>query len=260
MARELSKQYDVTVYAPLLGKIASKIKEFCKVTDNTNELYDLAIINHSPCYNRVNAKTKIFTTHSKFIDVEQPPKEAENVVGVTEYLHDNVVRNGIDCERFKPTKINKKLKNILYLSNPHYANAKKFLEDACKGYNLITLEEERFDIENLIKEADLVISLGRGALESMASGKNVIYGDFRKGWMDEFRGGGLITPDTYEDFKTGEWQKNRKVMSIQDLRIELGKYDYKLGSWGRKMAVKDYNIKKTAKQYIKIWTNTKRDI
>lgn len=261
MAKELSKyNYDLTVYSPGIGKIAEKIKEFCEVTDVKNKhSYDLAIVNHNVNFN-IDAKFKIFTSHSKFIDVEQPPKEAEHVYGVTEYIYPKVIRNGIDCDRFKPNGINDKLKNILYLSNPHYAGAKEFLREACEGYNLITLDEQRFDIESLIKEADLVISLGRGALESMAMGKNVIYADHRKGWMREFRGGGLITKDNYEDFKKGEWQKDRKLISIKKLREELEKYDKKIGEFNRQMILKDFNIKKTAKKYIDIWINTKRDI
>ena len=93
MAKELSKDYDVTVYSPLLGKMAEKISEFCNVTNNTDDVYDLGIINHNKCWNKVNAKVKVFTIHSKFLKVEQPPKDAKNIVGVTEYLHKNVIRN-----------------------------------------------------------------------------------------------------------------------------------------------------------------------
>lgn len=261
MAKELSKKYEVEVYAGGQGKMSKKIAEFCKVIDNVGSDYDLAIVNHKDCWDKISDNIfKIFTSHSKFIDIEQPPENAKYVVGVNEYINKNVIRNGIDCERFKPTKINKELKNILYLSNPAYAEGKDIMSEACEGYNLITLDEERFDIENLINQADLVVSLGRGALESMACGKNVIYGDFRKGWMDCFKGGGLVMPNNYNDFKIGGWHKDRKEMGVKDLRNEFKKYDYRYGEFNKKMILKDFNIRKIAQQYINIWIGSKKDI
>jgi len=262
MAKELSKQHDVTVLSPYTGKMALKILKFCKVINSIDSTaYDLAIINHVDCWHMVPDNIfKIFTSHSKIYSIERPPGEAKYVVGTNEYIHQNVIRNGIDCERFKPTKINKELKNILYLSNPAYAKGRKIMEEACRGYNLITLDEETFDIENLINQADLVVSLGRGTLEAMACGKNVIYGDFRKDWMDNFKGGGLVTPDNYNDFKIGEWHKDRKDMTVQDLQNEFKKYNYKFGEFNREMILQDFNIVKTTKQYINIWTNSKKYI
>lgn len=253
MAKELSKRFDVSVYSPCLGKIANEIAKFCKVVSSIGN-YDLAIVNHIDCWNKIPDDIfKIFTSHSKIYEIEQPPINAHYVVGVNEYINKNVIRNGIDTKRFKPTKINKVLKNILYLSNPAYAGGKEIMAEAAKGYNLITIDEERFDIENLIAKADLVVSLGRGALESMACGKNVIYGDFRSDWMGDFKGGGLITPDNYNDFKTGEWHKDRKILTIKKLKEEFRKYKYEYGVFNRAKILKDFNIINTAQQYINIW-------
>lgn len=261
MAKELSKEHNVSVYSSAFGRIATKMSRFCELVDEIKEDYDLAIVNHRDCWDKVpDSIFKIFTSHSKIYDIEQPPKNAKYVVGVNEYINKNVIRNGIDCERFKPTKINKELKDILYLSNPAYAAGKETMEEACKGYNLIMIEAETPDIENSITQADLVVSLGRGALEAMASGKNVIYGDFRADWMNCFKGGGLITPHNYNDFKTGAWHKDRKEMTVDDLRYEFKKYSKSIGEFNRQMILKDFNIKKTAKQYIDIWTNIKKDI
>ena len=259
MAKELSKEHDVTVFSENIGLMSDKLD--CKVITKYEGEYDFAIINH--IWNKVpDEMLKIFTSHSLVYDSEQFPQKCKHRVGVTEAVArgNTVIRNGIDCERFKPTTINKELKNILYLSNTNYAGGLEFVKEACKGYNLEYIKENTFDIEEYIDRADLVITLGRGALESMASGKNVIYGDFRKDFMECFKGGGLITPETYNKFKTGIWQENREEMSIKELREELGKYNKEYGEFNRKMILEDFNIKKTAKQYIDIWTNFKKGI
>ena len=219
MVQELKKKHEVTVMTEHLGLMSDKLD--CEVITEYKGSYDLAIVNH--LYDKLPKDLfKIFTSHSLIYDIEKFP-DCKYKVGVTEAVArgNPVIRNGIDCERFKPTSVNLELKNILYLSNTNYAGGLDFIKEACQGYNLTYLKENRFDIENLIDNADLVISLGRGALEAMACGKNVIYGDLRKDFMTEFSGGGMITPKTYEDFKTGKWQIKREKITIRGLRDEL---------------------------------------
>ncbi len=240
--------------------MSEELEKFCKVIIEYEGHYDLAIVNHLMMNDKLPKDLfKIFTSHSLIYEIERFP-DCEHKVGVTEAIAagNRVIRNGIDCERFKLTKINKELKNILYLSNTDYQGGLEFVIEACKGYNLAWIKQNRFDIENLIEKADLVISLGRGALEAMACGKNVIYGDLRKNFMTEFRGGGMITPETYEDFKTGKWQINREVMAIEDLRNEIKKYNPSFGKFNREMILKDFNIIKTAQQYLDIWINNQK--
>ena len=264
MTRELSKKYNITILTNSKGKMSDIIEELgVKVITEYEGTYDFAIVNHTNTIYKLPPELyKIFTSHSLIIPIENFPKEADYRVGVTEAIakENQVIRNGIDCERFKPTKVNDELKNIFYLSNPGYADALDFLKDACQDYNLTWIKEDTFHIDEMINEADLVISLGRGALESMACGKNVIYADHRKYWMDDFRGGGLITPENYKDFKTGEWQIDRQKITKAQLHEQFRKYNPSLGKFNRKMILEDFNIKKTAQEYINIWTNFKKDI
>ncbi len=258
MVKELGKNHDITVMTEHRGPMSDRLE--CEVITEYKGSYDLAIVNH--LYDKLPKDLfKIFTSHSLIYDIEKFP-DCEHKVGVTEAVArgNPVIRNGIDCERFKPTQVNKELKNILYLSNTDYQGGLEFIKEACRGYNLTWIEENRFDVENLIDKADLVISLGRGALESMACGKNVIYGDLRNNFMTEFKGGGMITPDTYEDFKTGKWQINREVMTVSGLRNEIKKYNPDHGDFNRQMILKDFNIIKTSQQYLDIWTHSKQNI
>jgi len=262
MAKELTSLGSiVTVLTNHGSKMQAEIEKFCRVVNQINgENYDLAIINHSNCWDKIpNRIPKVFTSHSAFIDIEQFPDDCEHRVGVTELTAkgNKIIRNGIDCSRFKPTKVNNTLKNILYLSNPNYREGLEIVREACHGYNLMYLESEVFSIEDYINKADLVISMSRGALEAMACGKNVIYGDKRAGWMDSFQGGGMITPQNFNKFKEGEYIKNPIRFTAESLRREINKYDPNRGIWLRKRILNEFNIRKTCQEYLQIYT--KRD-
>lgn len=252
MAKELNKAHKVTVLSPNLGLMAEHVKQICPVITSYSGEYDFAIVNHTTTWEMLPKELpKIFTSHSKVFDIELPP--CEDFVGVNENIGGKIIRNGIDCTRFHETFVNDKLQNILLLSNPLYSGGMQFVSEACKDYRLTVLTEQVFNIEDIIKKADLVISLSRGALESMASGKNVIYGDYRRDWMKEFRAYGMITEDNFDKFKRGEMTKELRPFTIEDLRAELQKYDPKRGSWLRNQIVNDFNIKNTARKYVELY-------
>lgn len=252
MCNELRKNHEVIVWTTSLGTMSKKIEELgIKVyTEQPTEHYDFAIVNHNIFWDKVK-DPKIFTSHSKFYAVEQPPKGIK-YAGVNEYIGgDWIIRNGVDLERFKPTPINKECKNILLLSNPVYARGKEFVRKALSNYNVITLDEEVFEIENEIAKADLVISFQRGAIESLACGKNVIYAD----WRDHtavFEGYDIINKDTYDLFKTGAMRRDIKYISPDELREMVKKYDPDCNL--RPEIERDFNIKTTAQQYIDLCT------
>ena len=253
MAKELGKEHHVTVFSPSMGNAWKKLLgEICDVKQFYSGEYDFAIVNHTTTWVMLpDSLPKVFTSHSKIYDIEQPP--CKDYVGVNEVIGGTVIRNGIDCERFKPTKVNNELKNILLLSNPLYSGGVDFVRSITNDYNLIVLPAETFEIEKYINQADLVISLARGALESMACGKNVIYGDFRKDWMNEFRMTGIITQNNFEEFKRGEMVGKLEAVTANQLLEELKKYKPTTGDWLREQVKKDFNIEKTTKQYLGLY-------
>jgi len=250
MAKELSKEHEVTVFTKELGLMSDKIEELgVKVVQSGAGDYDFALINHNNFWKEVKCP-KLFTSHSNFLPIEQPTREmGDDWIGVNEYICPRVIRNGIDLERFKPTKINKELKNILYLSNPTYSKGKDFIREVFKDYNVITLDEQTFDINEYIDKADLVISYARGAIESLVSGKKVIYGDWRHD-TNCFMGYGMITEDNYELFKNGDMRKNLRKMDADTLLAETSLYD-PLNCLSERSR-QDYDIKKTTKEYIRL--------
>ena len=258
MAKELSKNYKVKVFTFTKGKMSEKIEEFAEVVTEMPQ-GDIYIVNHINCYGKVpQNKPIIFTSHGRS-GLEQFPADGCLQVGVTEETAKGreVIRNGIDCKRFYETPINKELKTVLYLSHPDYGRAKEIIREACQGLELITIEEETFKIENLIHKSDLVITLGRGILESLSCGRNVISADWRDGWMDGLKGGGMITEDNFDFLKTHAFSgRNAPIeFTAERLREEFKKYDSEMNL--RHKIQEEFNIKTQCEKYL---TYFKKDI
>ena len=134
-----------------------------------------------------------------------------------------------------------------------YNGALDVIQEACRGYELDYLTEPDSRIEDRIAKADLVITFGRGILESLASGKNVISCDKRTGWMDKAQGAGMITEDNFDLYKTHAFSgRNRPTeFTVERLREELKKYDPNRNL--RHRILEDFNIKKTTKEYLNIY-------
>lgn len=260
MAKELSKLHDVKVFTFRPGKMAEKVSEFAEVVTEMPQDGDFYIVNHNDCYPLVpKDKPMVYTSHGRF-GVELFPDGDFPKVGVTEEVaHENpIIRNGIDCERFFSKRpLSKKLETVLYLSHPHYGQAKEIVREACQGLKLITIEEERFDIETLINEADLVITLGRGILESLACERNVISADWRAGWMETLSGGGMITEENFDSLKTHSFSGRNKpiIFTAERLKEEFQKYDSERSL--RHKIIDEFDITKQCQKYL---TYSKRDM
>lgn len=246
LCKELrARGHMVTVWTAKVGKMADKIAGLgvCVVTAPPLGNFDVAFVNHNIFWERVQG-LKFYTTHGDSKE-EAPP--TDTYFSATEFLGANVIRQGIDLNRFKHKPINETLQNILLLSNPNYSQGKAMVKTAFPDHNVITLDEETFDIEKYIYQADLVISFFRGALESLACGRNVIYADWRNG-QTTMEGYGIINKETYELFKTGQMRRLKRGLSIQDLQEMVEQYDSKLSL--RKEIERDFDIKKTVNLYL----------
>ena len=111
-----------------------------------------------------------------------------------------------------------------------------------------------FDIENVISEADLVVTLGRGAYESMACGKNVLVADWRqyqRPLMD-----GLITKNNIDKFIyhncSGRCEK--KIITEKSITEEIKKYSIENAQYNREYALKNLNISKQVDKMLNVAT------
>jgi len=264
LAKELIKSHTVDIYTNHPGIMSEKVSEFCSVVTKIDNIYDFAIVNHTPCFSRIPEDIfRIFTSHSKVVDIEFFPLGADAYVAVSEEIAQGnyqVIRNGIDCVKFFPNKpINKKLKRVLYLSSPNYGGAaKEIVKAACKDFEVLMIDIHVSDIIGLINEVDLVISFGRGALESMACGRNVISADYRPYYMHEFCGGGIVNQESFDILKQDNFTgrlKGQTTFTCESLRYEIEKYDANLSEWLRDKILDEFNVEKTAQQYLSIYND-----
>ncbi len=250
--------HEVTIYSPLLGEISSKIKSSTsiKITDNLEEIkeekFDVLHMQHN-----VNAwmlrayfpdTPAIMAVHGILPDFEQPPRMDLGIFkylvvseGVREHLvknHDiptskiEVLNNWVDTKRFrKKAEINEKPKKLLVLSNHMAKEHEKIYLEECKKRDIEMIhvglpENPVKDVEKYINMVDVVVTVGRGAMESMACGRNVIVSDING--ID-----GMVTPDTFNELMKNNFSGHRyhREVTKKAFAQELDKYSSEYSEW-----------------------------
>lgn len=219
--------------------------------------YDLALINHNSCLTALdglNVKKKIFTSHGILPELEQPIEGADIYVSVSEEVQKNlsdkgfpsvVIRNPINVDLFLPTKVNEKLTNILYMSN-YQGKVLDIIKEASSGYNLkVYGKNEQIDNLTAMKDADLVIGLGRTAYEAMSMNKNVIIFDYNGA-------DGLATPASLLEFRKNNCSGRRYGMKLnaEQLREMFELYSPELNL--RDYIIENNDVVKIAQQYLNL--------
>lgn len=94
-----------------------------------------------------------------------------------------------------------------------------------------------WDVERRIDAADIVFSLGRGAIESMASGRAVYV-------YDHFGADGWVTPETVDEIASHTFSGKRfaRRLTADELVADLEGYDPALGPANRRIAEGRYDI------------------
>ncbi len=229
--------------------------------------YDLILLSHSSSIEMTKKARgfKVQTCHGIYPKLEQPVFGLDRYISISEEVQmhlaikgfvSSIIRNGVDCNRFNSNKpINSKLTNVLSLAQHEEAN--RIIRGACDliGCNLITCNKFtnwRWDIETLISEADLVITLGRGAYESMASGRNVLVFDCRDYQKTSYLGDGVITTDNVYDLikNNCSGRFSKRQFTSESLANEMMLYSKDNGDKLRQFALGNLNIKDVAQQYI----------
>lgn len=270
--KELHRRPDIEVtgYSRALGYLSNLLRlDGVNIINKVELDYDLVLASHTstiPAIFNVTG-TKIQTCHGIYPALEQPHRMVDKHVSISNEVKvhlsnkgfaSEIIHNGIDCERFSPIKpLNKKLKNILSLSQSSDLNI--LLQKVCDslGLNLVTLNKFKnpiFNVETEINNADLVISLGRGVYESMACGRNVLILDKRPYIPKPPLGDGLITDKNIDDFilNNCSGRFTNTVFSEQNIIDEIMKYDYRLGEFTREYALKNLNIITQMDKYLNL--------
>jgi len=269
LAEELVKQgHKVEVFTFRAGLISEKMRKILgvKISDGKQK-YDVVLANHNTTVKELrnnNAGFIIQTCHGVTTALEQPSPYAHSYVAISQELSKHVqsiteqevpvILNGINCNRFKPLKpLNSKIQKVLSLAHNDTLNdllEKEFSRYKIEMFRLNKLKNPVWDIENYINQADLVISLGRGAYESLACGRAVLIIDQRPG--RELKGDGLILPENIEEFIScncrGQARQNKNIAEM--VNFAVANYSVSLGEWSRQYALENLNIKKQTEKYI----------
>lgn len=260
----LGHKVEVFTFTKDEAGIQKELKDY--IVEQPKEKYDIIFINHNTCLQALGEVKgfKIFTSHGVFPKIEQPMEGADKYVAISEevskHLKDlgfenTVILNGIDCDRFKPKKkIRKTQKSVLSLCHGEEANEN--IKKACKELKLDFkhLPKDTFKVENEINKADIVFSLGRGAYEAMACGRDVIVYDSRP-YVGHSLADGRMTRTTIKEMLKNNCSGRRyeKDWKLKDVKAEIKKYNQEAGKDNRAFAVMNLNIKKQVKKYLELY-------
>lgn len=269
----LRKQCKVELYTLVPGQVSSRISQDFGVLVHTNaatiKKQDLVLANHKTCVTEL-AKAGIGpiiqTCHGTLPKLEQPAAGADYYVAISEevkkhiksmgYPVDAVIHNGVDLQRFSiKTPLNERPRFALSLAHSEQANA--VLANACAQFRIKLLvhnkhRNARWDIENVINQADIVFTLGRGVYESLACGRNVIIFDKRP--YQEGMGDGMVTPTNLAAFLQNNCsgRTRRLPFTVENVINEIWKYQSD-PAVNRAMAVQYFDIVDAVEKYIDLW-------
>lgn len=273
MAGELKRQgHEVDLFTNVPGMISRRICNDYKIEmipEANGKHYDLILANHNTTVDKVFFKDGLIvqTIHGIFPALEKPNLKAHKFVSISQEIKNDLLSkdldstliwNGIDCKRFNiQTKCNEEVKRVLSLSTSETLNDQLRSALSKRKISLITLNKFKnpvWDVENYINQVDLVITLGRGAYESLACGRSVLVLDNRP-YMKTL-GDGIVTPENISEiiqcnFSGRKYQRT----NIEEMITEaLGKYNFHNSEFFRNFAVHHLNIAKQTKKYIELLT------
>ncbi len=240
MAKYLQKiGHDVGVYIKRNEKVLDIIND---IRDDNPKGYDLALINHNACIN-VDAKFKIQTSHGTVPEMEKPSPDCDVNVAINNYVAnhhniDTIIRNPIDTRLFRP-KSNIGIKPERKLAITHVSPPIEVIRATRKDYN----------VSELINNSDLVVSIGRGMLEAMSCGRNVIVWDNRS-YRGECGLGYLSNPEDSWTFANKHYDNTKIKINWEE---ELNKYNPEDGARNRQYILDNHSVENIAQQYLDIY-------
>lgn len=263
LAKELQRKgHEVHFFTNVEGLVSNRLLAEGVKRSNLKSKYDLILANHHTTVDKVHhLGPTIQTCHGVIPKLEQPSENADILVAISEEvaLHiktTHIIRNGVDCQRFKPSrKLPSKPKKILSLVHSDEANI--LLRKLCKELNIHLLPFNKYsnpiwDIERIINQCDLVISLGRGVYEAMACGVAVVVFDkrpYQKAMADGYLSKDIIDK-VIKNNCSGRFFKHE--FTKEELASEIQKYNPKDGVFLRNYALEHFNIEYQAEKYLNL--------
>lgn len=254
------------------GFVSKKLEDLGIPFKSYNK-YDLIIANHNSTVDYLRDTGFIIQTcHGKIPSLEQPSPFANVFVAVSKEIEKHLLSkgikskiliNGIDCERFKPTSpLHDNLTSVLSLCQSEKAN--DFIKECCKKLNpnikFLSCNKHTdnvWEVEKLINEADLVVGIGRSLYDAMACGRCVISFDNRDIHKNPTGNGYINALNIDKCLEDNCIGRNNPIEITEEFFInELRKYNPLDGIWARNFALKNLNMKESARFYIDLFTQS----
>lgn len=224
--------------------------------------YDLAIVNHNLTIRRLRharVRRVIMVSHGIVPWLEWPVLGADAYVSVSAEvqqflpIQSTVILNPIDTQTFAPSRaISSQPGRVAMLSN-YTTPAFRLLHEACEelGAEIRTAGDELGggsdpNPAELMNWADLVVGVGRVALEGMATGRNVFS-------LGPTGAGGMITPDNVERFADSNFkpQSAGSWLTTKELAADI-QTGYDAGRDLRQYVIDHHSPPKIAHQFLEL--------
>lgn len=222
------------MYTHIKGVISDLLKDH--LDDNPQD-YDLALINHNSCAH-VSARRKVYTCHGILPGLETPPHGMDTYIAVSEnvaelYGIERIIKNPIDTELFRPLDpINHAPHRILAVT------------EVPVPFDCTRPTRAEETMPQLMQQADVVITIGRGVLEAMSTARNVIVYDKRPDLG--FKADGYLTLPIRGNVGGPYLRKDI------DLHAELKKYRQEHGERNREYILQHHDVKDIVSQYLNL--------
>lgn len=255
--------YDVDYFTFVHGAVSDRITSDFGVSQSAlDSSYDIILANHHTTVDHVHRLGRVVQTcHGISPKLEKISPNADIKVAISREIADhigteNVIWNGIDCNRFYPKKeIHDTPKRLLSLVHSEEAN--RLISSSCMklGIEFRSINKYRkqvWSIEDEINHCDLVVSLGRGAYEAMSCGRPVIVYDHRP-YQDSLADGYINSDNIHESIKNNlSGRRFKKKMTVKDMVAEIQKYNREDGTYLRNFALDNLNITRQVDKYIEL--------
>lgn len=250
-----------------------------RLTDNletvSQQYFDLSHVQHNSCLVDVRAAFPslpvIFSSLGVLPFLEQPiPFDVgvSHYLAISEEVADNltvhgvpkqkihIVRNMVSGERFFPINtIGQQPERILVFSYKMDEGRKTLLREAAvrigaairfAGGSSDTIPHDR--LCEAINEADIVVTLGRGVVETMLCGRVPMV-------FDIHGGDGLVTPDNFQNLCMFNFSGRRYgwEYTVDDLVGEFAKYHQEYGVRLRELALSHFGAEQNVSRLIELY-------
>jgi len=261
LSKALSRGHDVYVYSPGHGAISDQISKHAEIVREPAGDFDMILYTHNTTVSPdFIAKCKIYTIHGIYSDLEKPPGSMDAYVAISteiagryEHLKPRLIRSGIDTDEFFPVDRRSLIRTLLYSSN--YENdlsssLKRAAWSLGMRYRRLGGMEAKLDVVDDLQAADVVVGVGRTALEAMSCGKKVVVAD-RRSYAD-YGMDGFLNEANVEKVSASNYSGRafKKPMTFMSLRREIRRAATDSSDWERNWILEHHDIERTAREYI----------